>query len=237
MSLINCDNVTFIYENSIALKDISFTLDSGDFLSILGRNGAGKSTLMKGILKLKNPISGEITFSKDLRPNEIGYLSQKNLAKKDFPASVKEVVISGCLNRLNKRLFYGKDEKKVMNEKMEQLGILNLKNKSFSELSGGEQQRVLLARALCATKNLLLLDEPVTGLDPNVTNELYELISNLNKKHGLTVIMISHDIDGSLKYSNKVLHLDVSTLFFGSVDEYRNSNVYVQFTGGNQNAW
>lgn len=230
MSLITCKNVSFAYDGRIVAKNLNFSVESGDYLCIVGENGAGKSTLMKGILQLKSPSSGNIYMGEGLKADEIGYLPQQTEIQKDFPADVFEIVLSGCLNRLKIRPFYGKSEKRLVDEKLEQLGIASLKHHCYRELSGGQQQRVLLARALCATKKILILDEPAAGLDPIVTGELYDLIAKINREQKLTVIMVSHDIQSVLRYSNKVLHLDREQLFFGTVGEYRNTPLSVQFS-------
>ena len=180
--LIKVENLTLSYENMTVVKDLSFTVESGDYLCIVGENGSGKSTLVKSLLSLKKPVGGEITFGGGLRRNEIGYLPQQTGAQHDFPASVGEVVISGCLNSMGFRPFYTDRERKKAAENMERLSISDLKKRSFRELSGGQQQRVLLARALCATSKLLLLDEPVSGLDPMVTAEMYELSRDGNSR-------------------------------------------------------
>lgn len=232
MSLITCKNVSFAYDGRIVAKNLNFSVESGDYLCIVGENGAGKSTLMKGILQLKSPSSGNIYMGEGLKADEIGYLPQQTEIQKDFPADVFEIVLSGCLNRLKIRPFYGKSEKRLVDEKLEQLGIASLKHHCYRELSGGQQQRVLLARALCATKKILILDEPAAGLDPIVTGELYDLIAKINREQKLTVIMVSHDIQSVLRYSNKVLHLDREQLFFGTVGEYRNTPLSVQFSRG-----
>lgn len=232
MALLTCENASFAYEGKAAARNINFTVEGGDYLCIVGENGAGKSTLMKGLLKLKAPIGGNIRLSDGLRADEIGYLPQQTEVQKDFPASVYEVVLSGCLNRLKGRPFYGRAEKELAAEKMEQLGITALKSRAYRELSGGQQQRVLLARALCATQKMLLLDEPAAGLDPLVTAELYELIAKINRELGLTVVMVSHDINSVMQYANKVLHLATEQLFFGSVAAYRTSAVGARFLGG-----
>ena len=192
MELISCNNVSFSYENTSVIKDLSFSVNSGDYLCIVGENGSGKSTLIKGLLGLKNPSSGQIVRGSELKSNEIGYLPQQTPAQKDFPASVFEVVLSGRLNSRGIRPFYTKNDKKIAEENIHRLGIEHLQKRSYRELSGGQQQRVLLARALCASKKLLLLDEPVTGLDPIVTEEMYRLIDELNKKEKITIIMVSH---------------------------------------------
>ncbi len=214
MALLTCENASFAYEGKAAAKNINFSVESGDYLCIVGENGAGKSTLMKGLLRLKSPTSGSICLGEGLQTNEIGYLPQQTEVQKDFPASVYEVVLSGCLNRLKGRPFYGRAEKELAAEKLEQLGITALKHRAYRELSGGQQQR-----ALCATQKILLLDEPAAGLDPLVTNELYELIAKVNRELGLTIIMVSHDINSVMQYASKVLHLDTEQLFFGTVED------------------
>ncbi|MCD7949196.1 MAG: metal ABC transporter ATP-binding protein [Erysipelotrichaceae bacterium] len=234
MSLITCKDVSFTYEGNTVLKDVNFHIDNNDYLCIVGENGAGKSTLMKGLLKLKKPSTGSITMSDGLKANEIGYLPQQTDVQKDFPASVYEVILSGCLNQLKMKPFYSKKEKDIAYNNMERLGITHLKDQCFRDLSGGQKQRVLLARALCATSKVLLLDEPVAGLDPVVTQELYELINKINKEMNITIIMVSHDIEASLKYAKHILHLHSQQLFFGTVEEYINSDVGRKFLGGQQ---
>jgi zinc transport system ATP-binding protein len=225
MAFIECKDAAFGYEGKAAVDQLNFKVEEGNYLCIVGENGSGKSTLMKGILGLLSPMQGEILLSDGLKKNEIGYLPQQSQIQKSFPASVYEVVVSGRLNRLGRRIFFGKKDKKEALEKMEMMGILNLKNHSYQELSGGQRQRVLLARALCATRKVLLLDEPVTGLDPATTREMYRCIRDLNQKHGIAVIMISHDIDMAVKEATHILQLAETQVFFGSVEEYERSKV------------
>ncbi len=220
MAQIICNDVSLGYEGSIVTEHLNFEINEGDYLCIIGENGAGKSTLIKALLNLKSPVSGQITVGDGLKPTEIGYLPQQTVVQNDFPASVWEIVLSGCLNRCGLRPFYTREEKQLAVENMERLGISNLSKKCYRELSGGQQQRVLLARALCATKKMLLLDEPVAGLDPKVTNEMYELIYRLNKKDGITVVMVSHDIEATVKYATHILHVSNIPLFFGKKEEY-----------------
>lgn len=235
MALIKTENLTLSYENMTVIEDLSFNVDSGDYLCIVGENGSGKSTLVKALLGLKKPESGAITFGDGLLQREIGYLPQQTSAQRDFPASVFEVVISGCLNSRGLRPFYSAKERKAALENIERLGISELKNRSYRELSGGQQQRVLLARALCATKKLLLLDEPVTGLDPMVTAELYELIASINKS-GVTIVMVTHDMQSALKYASHILCLTESDSFFGDVSEFLESGASDFLKGGAKNA-
>lgn len=232
MSLLTCDNVCLGYEGRTVVEGLTFKVDSGDYLCILGENGSGKSTLMKTLLGLRNPMSGVITMDDGLKKNEIGYLPQQTVVQRDFPASVKEIVMSGFLNHSGLRPFYTKEEKKIALENMKRLGIEYMSKKCYRELSGGQQQRVLLARALCATSKMLLLDEPVAGLDPKVTGEMYELIKSLNKD-GITIIMVSHDMQAALKYATKILHVSDRPEFFESTDEYLKSKTGKLFTNDN----
>ncbi len=232
MSLLVCENASFAYDGMTVVKGLSFEVEQGDYLFVVGENGAGKSTLIKGLLRLKKPASGHITTGDGLAPTEIGYLPQQTVVQKDFPASVYEVVISGCLNQLGRRPFYGKREKRLALENLERLGISHLKRRCYRELSGGQQQRVLLARALCATKKLLLLDEPAAGLDPVVTQQLYELIQKINREMGITIIMVSHDVRMALQYAKHILHLRQEQLFWGTPAAYRQSDVGSRFLGG-----
>ncbi|MGF6989267.1 zinc transport system ATP-binding protein [Lachnospiraceae bacterium PF1-21] len=219
MTLLKCENLELGYEGRTIAKDISFSVDSGDYLCIVGENGSGKSTLMKTILGLHKAMAGTITFCSGFKQTSIGYLPQQTVVQRDFPASVEEIVRSGCLNHQRLQLLYTKEQKGLARDNMEKLGIADLAKSSYRELSGGQQQRVLLARALCATRELLLLDEPTAGLDPVATEEMYQVIKCLNDE-GLTVIMISHDIEGAKKYASTVLHMSYTPLFFGKAVDY-----------------
>lgn len=228
-----CKNASLGYEDGIVTENLNFTVNSGDYLCILGENGSGKSTLIKALLGLRPPVSGEIKWE-GFSAREIGYLPQQTPVQRDFPASVREIVLSGCLARCGLRPFYNKADKQLAENNMKQLHIENLADRCYRELSGGQQQRVLLARALCATSEMLLLDEPVTGLDPKAQNDLYELIASLNNK-GITVIMVSHDIGSSLKYASHILHIAKKQLFFGTVNDYMNSKTgrnFIETEGG-----
>lgn len=234
MSQISAQKVTMSYEKKMVLNEISFEVNQGDYLCIVGENGSGKTTLMKGILGLLQLKSGTICYGDGVQTNHIGYLPQQTVVQRDFPASVFEVVLSGCLNRIGIRPFYTSGEKRRTMENLEILGIQDLRYKSYRELSGGQQQRVLLARALCATEKIVLLDEPVTGLDPIVTSEFYQIIQNLNRT-GVTIIMISHDIKAAVEHANKILHLGTSTEFFGSTADYLRSEAGRRFLGEYKN--
>ena len=234
MALIKTGELTLSYENMTVIDKMSFEVNSGNYLCIIGENGSGKSTLMKALLSLKKPVSGNILFGDGLKKNEIGYLPQQTGAQKDFPASVGEVVASGCLNSRGLRPFYSARERALAMENMMKLGIWDLRRRSYRELSGGQQQRVLLARALCATKKLLLLDEPVSGLDPMVTNELYGLISGINKS-GVTAIMVTHDISAALQYASHILCMRQGEWYFGTRQQFLDSDASAFMRGGADN--
>ena len=221
MARLTCQNLCVGYDGKSVLQDLSFQVFAGDYLCIVGENGSGKSTLMKTILGLQPPISGRILTGDGLRKNEIGYLPQQTVVQKDFPASVREIVLSGCQGRCGSRPFYNKEEKKLAADAMEKMQVAPLAKRCYRTLSGGQQQRVLLSRALCATRKMLLLDEPVSGLDPKVTAEMYALIHRLNDEDGITVVMISHDLSAALQYANHILHIG-DTVFFGTKAAYLN---------------
>ena len=221
MALLTARNLCVGYDRQIVARDINFTVNKGDYLCVVGENGSGKSTLMKTLLRLQKPVSGEIIMGDGLKESDIGYLPQQTVVQKDFPASVREIVLSGCLSRMGLRPFYSSKEKALADENMEKLGITSMAGKCYRELSGGQQQRVLLARALCSAGMMLILDEPVTGLDPKVTLEMYEVIKGLNKD-GITIVMISHDINAAVGYSDHILHIG-DKVFFGTREEFQKS--------------
>ena len=223
MALLTVKDLSLGYDSNVIVKNLNFSVNAGDYLCIVGENGSGKTTLMKTLLQLQEPAGGEIRIGDGLKKNEIGYLPQQTVVQKDFPASVREIVLSGCQGSLGRRFFYNKDEKRLAEKNMERMGIADLADRCYRELSGGQQQRVLLARALCATGKLLLLDEPVAGLDPKVTVEMYGLISELNRE-GVTVIMISHDVSAALRFASHILHIG-AVEFFGTKEEYLASDI------------
>lgn len=233
-ALIRCEHVDFGYENHDAVIDVSMEINPGDYLCILGENGSGKSTLMKGILGLLKPTAGTLVVDEELRRTGIGYLPQQTAAQRDFPATVYDVVRSGCLSHLGRRPFFSRADKALAMENMEKLGIAGLSRKCYRELSGGQQQRVLIARALCATKKLLILDEPITGLDPSAIQELYALIRKLNREDKVTILMVSHDVQNVVHQANKILHLQQRVLFYGSVKDYVKSRAGLEFLGGDE---
>ena len=226
--LMQCQNASFGYDSHIIASGINFTLNFGDFLCIAGENGSGKTTLVRGLLRLLSPMQGSLTFSKELGKADIGYLSQEVVSKKDFPAGAMEIVLSGNIGKMGLRPFYTQTEKQKAEETLEKLGIANLKNRCFRELSGGQKRRVLLARSLCCAQKLLVLDEPFAGLDPLISAELYQLLKEINQKMGITVIMVSHYIE-TADCASHVLHLQRKQVFFGSMEEYKKSEVGINF--------
>lgn len=227
MAQLICKNLTLGYESKEIIGNLSFEVNKGDYLCIVGENGSGKTTLVKALLGLHRQMSGEIITGDGLNLGEIGYLPQQTVVQKDFPASVEEIVLSGC--RSERFLpFYTKAQKELAKANMEKMNILSLKKRCYRELSGGQQQRVLLARALCATKKLLLLDEPVSGLDPVVTDEMYKLIAQLNRQDEITIVMISHDISAAIKYATHILHVG-DKIFFGTSQAYASSDFAKRF--------
>jgi len=225
MPLLTCDHVTLRYERVTAVEGLTFSVVSGDYLCIVGENGSGKSSLVKAMLGLMPIAAGTIRMEAGLKPTHIGYLPQQTAHQRDFPATVQEIVLSGCLNAMGLRPFYTAKEKNRTEQAMDKLDIAMLKNTSYHELSGGQQQRVLLARALCATHKLLLLDEPAAGLDPLATADLYRMIGTLNREEGITIIMVSHDVDAAVANASHILHLHNTSLFFGTAEAYRSSDI------------
>ena len=231
MAQLTCQKLCVGYDGKSVLQDLNFEVFAGDYLCIVGENGSGKSTRMKTIRGLLTPISGSILTGDGLRKNGIGYLPQQTQVQKDFPASVREIVLSGCQGRCGSRPFYNREEKKLAVDAMEKMQVAPLAKRCYRTLSGGQQQRVLLARALCATQKMLLLDEPVSGLDPKVTAEMYALIQKLNYEDGITVVMISHDLNAALQYASHILHIG-DTVFFGTKAAYLNEFPQVWQKGG-----
>lgn len=219
MPLLECKDLCLGYNKNILVQKLNFNVNAGDYLCIVGENGSGKTTLMRTILGLQKPLDGSINFDGGLQKNQIGYLPQQTQVQRDFPASVYEIVVSGCQSSAGLRPFYNKEEKQRAFKNMKRLGILPLAKRCYRDLSGGQQQRVLLARALCATQKMLLLDEPITGLDPNAAEEMYRLVKDLNKNDGISVIMISHDVNVALKDATHILNIGAN-IFFGTKDEY-----------------
>lgn len=228
--LIDCRDVSLGYEGHAIGSHLNFQVHSGEYLCIVGENGSGKSTLLKCLLGLLKPMAGEVVLDTSLRHGAIGYLPQQTPAQKDFPSTVYEVVLSGFLNG-RRRFFYTPAEKSRALMNMGKLGILELKNKCYRELSGGQQQRVLLSRALCAAGELLILDEPVTGLDPAAAHDLYRTLKYLNRSEGLAIVMVTHDIQNALHYADTILHAGQKGWFCGAAADYLASPYGKKFGG------
>jgi zinc transport system ATP-binding protein len=222
MAQLICRDLALGYEGGAILEHLNFEVQAGDYLCIVGENGSGKGTLMRTLLGLQSPLAGEIRTGDGLARNEIGYLPQQTVVQRDFPASVWEVVLSGCQGRCGLRPFYNREEKQIALRAMEQLEITPLARTCYRDLSGGQQQRVLLARALCASDKMLVLDEPVSGLDPKMAEAMYRLVARINKEMGITIVMISHDVREAIPYATHILHMD-RDFFFGTAEEYRQS--------------
>ena len=218
--LLACRDVSLGYEGQSVLTHLDLSIQAGDYLCIVGDNGSGKSTLLRGLLGLLPPLSGEIWRSPELQKGAIGYLPQQTRAQRDFPATVYEVVLSGCLNQKGMKFFYSPAQKSMALMTMGKLGILELKDQCYRDLSGGQQQRVLLARALCAARSLLILDEPITGLDPAAAQDLYKTLAYLNRKENMAVVMVTHDLKAALRSARTVLHIGRRGTFLGTPAEY-----------------
>lgn len=229
MALITCEKACFAYEGRMVVSNLDLQIERGEYLCIIGENGSGKSTLIKGLLGLLAPVRGAVHYGDGLQRSEIGYLPQRTDVQNDFPASVWEVVSSGCRSKWP---VLSKEQRRVAQGNMALLGIDDIQNRSFMELSGGQQQRALLARALCATRSLLLLDEPVAGLDPLVTREMYEVIRMLHRERKLTVVMISHDVSAALHYADRILHMAHDATFLGTPASYAQTAQGRMFAGG-----
>ena len=229
MSLLAVEKLTLGYGEHLLCQGLDFSVNAGDYLCIVGENGAGKSTLVRCLLGLQAPGAGSIQPGDGLSLNQIGYLPQQTVVQKDFPATVWEIVLSGCQGHRGLWPFYSKEDKALAKANIARMNLAELTRQCYRELSGGQQQRVLLARALCATKRLLLLDEPVSGLDPRMTVEMYQLIEKLNREEHITIIMVTHDLVAARNYASHILHIGRRS-FFGSREEYFASDLGRHFT-------
>ena len=237
MALLTANNLTLGYGDRLLLSGLNFTVNSGDYLCVVGENGSGKSTLVRCLLGLQQVAAGAIVPGDNLKMNQIGYLPQQTVVQKDFPATVWEIVLSGCQGHRGLWPFYSKADKALAKANIARMNLTELTRRCYRELSGGQQQRVLLARALCATRRLLLLDEPVSGLDPRMTAEMYQLIEKLNREEKITIIMVTHDLAAARSYASHILHIGHKT-FFGTNAEYFASHLGRHFTalvGGDRN--
>lgn len=233
MAQLRCENISVGYEDGIVVSDVSFELNRGDYVCIVGENGAGKSSLLKGILGLARIQGGKLEYGDGMSRADVGYLPQQKDYQKNFPATVKEVVMSGFLNKMGLRPYYNRAEKAKAMEILSDFGMADYVRASFGSLSGGQKQRVLLARAMCATDKLLLLDEPTTGLDPVATEELYELLKRLNREKKTTILMVSHDLNKAVSDAGLILHVNKRSGcgYFGPADKYLDSEAARRFLG------
>ena len=233
MAQLRCENISVGYEDGIVVSDVSFELNRGDYVCIVGENGAGKSSLLKGILGLAKIQGGKLEYGDGMSRADVGYLPQQKDYQKNFPATVKEVVMSGFLNKMGLRPYYNRAEKAKAMEILSDFGMADYVRASFGSLSGGQKQRVLLARAMCATDKLLLLDEPTTGLDPVATEELYELLKRLNREKKTTILMVSHDLNKAVSDAGLILNVNKRSGcgYFGPADKYLDSEAARHFLG------
>lgn len=230
--ILRCENISLSYDGNVVAENIDFVVNEGDYLCILGENGSGKTTLVNAVMGLKKVHGGRIIYGEGVGPGNIGYLPQKESTNPDFPVSVREIVRTGFAGKRGFRFFYSREERKRADALMEKLCISEFSERSFSELSGGQQKRVLLARALCSAEKLLVLDEPAASLDPIVTEELYSMTRELNKSEGIAVIMVSHDVASARKYASHILHIKQEQLFFGTVSDYEKTELAREYLGG-----
>jgi len=217
MSIVEINNLTVHYPDVKALDDVSFVVNEGDFLGIIGPNGAGKSTLFDCMLRLNTKYKGTIKFfGKDIRDSKnylkgIGYVPQKPIFEKNFPVTVNDVVRMGLRNEYDKEKIDGI---------LQQLWIHELRNRRIGELSGGQQQRVFIAKALVNNPKILILDEPVAGIDQQSIELFYSILRELNSKQKITIIWSSHDLDAVNKLANHVACLNRTLFFHGESEKF-----------------
>jgi len=217
MNLVEIKKLSFNYpDKEDTLKNINLKIKKGEFICIVGENGSGKSTLIKCMVGLNNTYKGEINLKE-----KVGYLPQKTEIQSNFPASIEEVILSGTISNGLEKIWYSKEDKENATRVMKELELYDIRKRCFRDLSGGQQQRVLIARALCSTKNMIILDEPTNGLDPSIARQIYKILHKLNKDKSITVIMVSHDIDRAIKFCSRVIELkDGKVTFDGETSSY-----------------
>lgn len=221
MTYITGNKIALGYENKTVITELNFVIHEKDYICIYGENGAGKSTLLKALLGLKKLQEGTIRFDERLTQQDIGYLPQQGVIRPEFPTTVKELVESGCLNQMSKRIFLSKEQKQKAAVTMKEFGLWKIRRHSFQALSGGQKQRVLLARAVCAASKIIFLDEPVTGLDPEARKEMYRLIRQMNER-GIAIVMVSHDIEESIQDATHVIWIEEGHHYYGTREDFMN---------------
>jgi zinc transport system ATP-binding protein len=211
-ALLKCRQLTLGYGNKDVVRDLDYDVNAGDYLCIVGRNGSGKTTFLRGLAGLLSPRSGSVDLCDGLKRNQIGFLPQITVVQKDFPATVEEIVLSAFQGKKFFLPFYGRAQRERAMESMALTRTESLAKSCFRELSGGQKQRVLLARALTAAERLLLLDEPVTGLDPESADSMYRIFADLHREKNMTIVMVTHDIEAAQKEASRVLDFNSMTV-------------------------
>ena len=218
MVLLEVENISVSYSNHTALENISFKIEEGEYVCLVGENGSGKSTLVKAIVGLLKPDNGKINLNISL--DEVSYLSQTNLKDLNFPATAKEIIMSG-VQKHGKLPFYTKEDKENYKKIIKDLKIEDIQYRRIGDLSGGQKQRVLIARALIRRPKLLILDEPTTGLDYNITKELYKILEEQNKEKNTTIIMATHDLDEIENVKPRIICLARKLKYDGNIEGWK----------------
>lgn len=216
--ILEVKNLKVSYNSHTAIENVSFKINQGEYIALVGENGSGKSTLIKAIMGLKKEDEGEVKFDLDL--SEVSYLAQTDLKGIDFPATSKEIIMTGCQKR-GKLPFYTKQDKENFKQVVQELKIEDLINKRIGDLSGGQKQRVLLARSLIRNPKMIILDEPQTGLDVNITKELYKILEKLNKEKNVTIMMATHDLDELESIKPRIICIAKTIKYDGKFEEWK----------------
>ncbi len=218
MTVLEIEQLKVSYANHVALENINLEIKDGEYVCLIGENGSGKSTLVKTIVGLLKPEEGRVNLN--ILLDEVAYLSQTNLKDLDFPATSKEIIMSG-VQKHRKLPFYTKKDKEIYKDIIKKLKIEEIQNRRIGDLSGGQKQRVLIARALIREPKLLILDEPATGLDYNITKEVYKILEELNKNNKMTIIMATHDIDEINEIKPRIIYLGKTIKYDGNIENWK----------------